>query len=62
MVKATLRLPGGTKVELDGEADEVKKLLDAYSGEEPSAGRKTRRRTTRRAPKANRTGSRKSAA
>ena len=32
-MKATLHLPNGTKVEIDGESDEVRRLLAAFSGE-----------------------------
>jgi hypothetical protein len=36
-VKATLHLPNGTKVEIDGESEEVRRLLEAFSGQESRA-------------------------
>jgi hypothetical protein len=47
MAKATLSLPNGTSVQIEGTTDEVKKLLEFYGGE-PS--RSTNRRASPRAP------------
>lgn len=33
-MKATLHLPNGTKVEIDGESEEVRRLLETFSGQE----------------------------
>lgn len=49
MAKATLILPNGTVVEIDGSTEEVKELLEFYGGASRGGSSATRKKSARKA-------------